>query len=102
MALERRGESRYGTAQADIREELTRYAKLNEYPAHHFADAACACGGRTFQLALDDDEGAAVRTCALCKAAHPIGDSEEYLADASLEECACPCGVEELEITVAV
>lgn len=102
MALERRGGARYGEARTDIREELMRYAKLNGYPAHHFAEATCGCGGETFQLTLDDDEGAAVRTCALCAAAHPIGDSDEYLADASLDECACPCGAEALEITAAV
>jgi hypothetical protein len=27
------------------------------------------------------------------------GDSDEYLEDADLEECACPCGGEEFEIT---
>ena len=35
-------------------------------------------------------------------AEHPIGDSSEYLKDAELEECACPCGSEEFEITVGV
>lgn len=102
MPLKKRGENRYGDSQLDIREELVRYAALNGYPAHHFADALCACGRRTFGLALDDTEGAAVRTCASCAVEHPIGDSAEYLAEASLEECACPCGAEQFEVTLAV
>jgi hypothetical protein len=59
MALEKRGEYRYGDGQADIREELARYGKLNGYLTHHFADAVCVCGGRRFHLQLDDTEGAA-------------------------------------------
>ena len=37
-----------------------------------------------------------------CMAEHPIGDSNEYLDEAELEECACPCGGKEFEITVGV
>jgi len=102
MALTKRGKYRYGDDQSDIREELTRYGKKNEYPAHHFADAVCTCGGKLFELAIDDDEGAAVRTCVSCKRAHAIGDSAEYLHDAETGECACPCGNEQFEITASV
>ncbi|HEY8502960.1 MAG TPA: hypothetical protein VIL46_00160 [Gemmataceae bacterium] len=102
MALKKRGKYRYGDCQADIRGEIHRYSKGNGYPAHHFADAVCTCGGTRFRLALDDTEGAAVRTCVGCGAEHPIGDSNEYLAEAELQECACPCGGEEFEITAGV
>lgn len=34
--------------------------------------------------------------------AHPIGDSANYLDEAELEECACPCGMEAFEITAGV
>lgn len=102
MALTKRGKYRYGDGPADIRAEILRYSKGNEYPAHHFADAACPCGGGVFRLALDEDEGAAVRTCVACGAAHPVGDSGEYLDDAELEECACPCGGEAFEVSVGV
>ncbi len=101
MALQKRGKYRYGDGQADIREEIARYSKANEYPAHHFADAVCRCG-RTFRLLLDEDEGAAVRICAACSDEHPIGDSGDFLAEAELDECACPCGGERFEITVGV
>jgi hypothetical protein len=101
MALKQRGDHRYGDSQHDIREEVSRYA-AGSYPAHHFADAVCACGARAFRLAVDDVEGAAVRTCSACARSQPIGDSADYLEDASLEECACPCGGEVFEVTVGV
>jgi hypothetical protein len=102
MALKKRGKYRYGDSQTDIRAEVRRYSKTNAYLAHHFADAICQCGGRLFRLALDENEGAAVRTCVGCKTEHPIGDSDNFLKDAELEECACPCGGHEFEVTVGV
>jgi hypothetical protein len=102
MTLTRRGEHSYGTDQADISSEISRYSVVNGYPAEHFADASWACGCITFGLALDDNEGAAVRKCSRGNAEHPIGDSEDYLEDAELEERACPCGGELFEITVGV
>lgn len=102
MALKKRGQHRYGENHADIRAELLRYSKLNAYIAHYFADAVCVCGGKLFRLALDDNEGAAVRICVACKTEHPIGDSDGFLEEAELGECACPCGNEEFEITVGV
>jgi hypothetical protein len=102
VTLKKRGRNRYGDSQVDIRAELVRYGTLNGYPPHQFADAICTCGGQAFRLALDDTQGAAVRTCSRCEDVHPIGDSQGYLADASLDECACPCGGEVFEITAAV
>jgi hypothetical protein len=102
MALVKRGKHWYGKDQADIPSELLRYSRLNGYPAEHFADAVCSCGGRTFRLSLDDTEGAALRVCNTCGEKHPIGDSAEYLVGAKLEECECPCGQNSFEITVGV
>jgi hypothetical protein len=50
----------------------------------------------------DDTQGVAVRTCVACEAEHPIGDSEEFMDEAELDECACPCGGEAFEISVGV
>jgi hypothetical protein len=102
MALKKRGNHRYGDSPADIRAEVLRYSKVNEYVAQHFADAVCKCGGKVFGVALDDAEGVAIRICAACKTEHPIGDSAEYMMDADPGMCACPCGHEEFEVTVAV
>jgi hypothetical protein len=79
MTLRKRGKYWYGDSQADIRDELTRIGKLNEYVPTHFVDARCRCGGVTFQLRMDEDEGAAVRICTagaavgvpVCRAAAP-------------------------------
>ena len=102
MTLRKRGKYRYGDIQIDIREEIARYSESNAYKADHYADCLCECEGRAFRLLLDDETGAAVRRCVSCSAEHPIGDSDEYLAEAELGECACPCAGEEFEITVGV
>ena len=103
MALRKRGKWRYGDGQADIRGEVIRYSQQNGYPAEHFADAVCGCGGRVFGLLLDDAVGVASRVCVACDAdAHPIGDSADFMDEADEEECVCPCGEEAFEITVGV
>jgi hypothetical protein len=102
MAIEKRGEHWYGDSQADITAEIARYIERNAYPAEHFAEAVCECGKRTFRLLVDDDHGAAVRVCVSCGRDHPIGDTAEYLSDAVLEECECPCGSGTVEVTAGV
>lgn len=102
MAMVERGRHWYGDSQADIQIELLRYSQRNGYPTQHFADAVCACRGRTFRLHLDDLVGVAVRVCESCGDDHPIGDSVEYLADAEPQECECPCGGDSFEITAGV
>jgi hypothetical protein len=102
MALTQNGKFSYGDSQVDIRAKLTEYSNRNGYPAMHFADAVCSCGHRSFKLLVDDTEGAAVRECSSCKMSHPMGDSADYLADASLEQCECPCGSDDFEMTVGV
>ncbi len=100
--LTKKGTHYYGESQADLRDEIIRYSKQNGYPAQHFSDAICKCGAHQFRLALDEAEGAAVRRCVSCGGEHPIGDSGGYLENAELEECGCPCGNDDLEITVGV
>lgn len=38
----------------------------------------------------------------LCGDEHPIGGSAEFLVDAELKECECPCGHDCFEITAGV
>lgn len=102
MTHQKRGEHWYGSNHTDIHGEIMRYAGLNGYPAEHFADAICQCGGRHFRLSLDDDAGAAVRRCADCNGNHPIGDSSDYLDEAKPEECSCLCGQDVFEISAGV
>ena len=102
MTLSKTGEYSYGDSQQDIQTFLTEYANSNEYPIAHFADARCTCVNSTFQLWIDDTEGAAIRVCTACKVEHPMGDRAEYLEDAELGEAECPCGSNSFEITVGV
>ncbi|MES2899555.1 MAG: hypothetical protein V4723_07490 [Pseudomonadota bacterium] len=100
--LTKQGQYWYGEGQADIHDEIKRYSKLNGYPAQQFADALCKCGSNAFRLSMDEVEGAAVRECDKCAVKHPIGDSEEYLDNAELIEYGCPCGNDDLEISIGV
>jgi hypothetical protein len=102
MTLRTQGNYSYGDTHLDIREYLRGYSERVTYPIEHFADAQCACGNMTFRLALDDDVGAATRTCTACGHSHPIGDSGDYLEDAELGEAECPCGGDEFEITAGL
>lgn len=102
MALRKKGEYWYGESQADIRDELIRYGKLNGYVPNAFADARCYCGATTFQLQMDEDEGAAVRICSSCNDEHPIGDSVDYLDGAELQHHECICDEGLFQITVGV
>lgn len=63
MTLKKHSGYSYGDDHADLREELLDYSRANGYPTQHFADALCTCGESIFRLRLDDDHGAAVRTC---------------------------------------
>jgi hypothetical protein len=102
MALRKKGKYYFGESAADIRPEILRYSKLNGYPATHFADAVCTCGGQLFQLQTDGDAGVAIRICAACQNVHLMGDSAEYLEDAKLDSHECNCLKEVFEITVGV
>ena len=102
MALRERGGHNYGDSHSDIRDELRRYSSQNGTPATRFINALCPCGAETFHVRLDDDAGAAVRVCQSCGAEHAIGDSAEYLAEAMLEECECPCAGASFEMSVGV
>jgi hypothetical protein len=101
MALRDDGEFFYGDTPADIRTVLARCSS-ESYPVDYYADAVCGCGGTAFELALDETEGAAVRTCVECGGQWPLGDSEEYLEDAELGACLCRCGLDVFEITAGV
>jgi hypothetical protein len=102
MALRRRSGTYYGDGRADVETYIRKYSKANGYTATQFAEANCACGSAVFNVLLDDDEGVAVRRCVACKREHPMADGAEHLADATLDECECPCGKEAFEIVIGV
>jgi hypothetical protein len=102
MALKKRGKHRYGDSQLDIREEISRFSIENKFLTDRYADSVCKCGGRIFGVQLDDEAGAALRTCAACGDQQPIADSGQYLDEAKLVACTCPCGMDKFEVTVGV
>ena len=102
MALKKRGKYWYGDSQADIRSELVRYGKADDEAPTQFKDVRCKCGSTTFRLQMDEEQGAAVRTCTECGTSQAIGDSNEYLKGANLEPRGCVCGGDVLEITIGV
>lgn len=94
-----------GDGPEDLRAELVHYADHGpgSYLPTRFADAVCgACGGREFLLLLDENAGVALRVCGACGGEHVVGDGEDFLDDAELEQVECLCGVPLFEITVGV
>ncbi len=102
MSIRKKGKHYYSSSQAEIMEVLTDYSQSVKYIAEHFKNAKCECGTSQFKLLLDDTAGAATRICTKCGNEHAIGDSSNYVDEAELEECECPCGSEIFEITVGV
>ena len=92
MAIDRSGQWWTGDSPSDLDEYLRAFSAEN-YPARTVVHAVCAsCASTEFSVALDDEEGCAVRTCASCSEAKALLDSDEYLDDATLEGAECPCG----------
>lgn len=102
MALTKKGKFNYGDGYPDLQDEIRDYSRRNRYPATQFANAFCSCGGSVFQVKLDEEEGVAVRICLACGLEHAVGDSKEYLDDATLEECECPCCSASFEMSVGL
>jgi hypothetical protein len=87
------GEQTYGDSQADVRDELRDYSTGS---STDFADVVCQCGAHEFQLAVDEQAFAALRTCWRCHQEHAIAGDP---AAADLEECECLCGADRFEVT---
>ena len=102
MAIQRKSQQSFADSQADIREELVRYSKLNGYVAEHFADARCNCGATTFKLGLDENAGVAVRFCQSCNGELGMADSNDYFDDAEIYIAECTCGADVFEVTLGV
>lgn len=100
MAIDMSGEFWTGENADDLAEYLRRFS-ADGYPADVVVRAACAaCGSLRFRVALDDEEGAATRTCSDCSSVTAMLDSDEYLDDADLSDAECPCGGDTFDVTV--
>ena len=99
MTIDKSGEWWKGSGPSDIDEYLSEFT-ADSYPVHALRPAKCICGSDIFKLDVDEDEGAAMRKCVECGHAHLLCDSGEYWAEAEPERCECPCGSENMNITI--
>lgn len=100
MAIDKSGKWWTGDGAGDIDAYLREYT-ADGYPASDIVHAVCGeCGSTEFDIRLDDEEGAAERTCSKCRADFAMLDSADYLEDAELEDAACPCGNESFNVAV--
>jgi hypothetical protein len=90
----------------DNLDDLATYIQKNQaggYPVQHVKEVTCRqCQQGTFRVIVDDEEGCALTICLNCQTEAPIGDSGEYVEDADLGECACPCGGETFAVAVGL
>jgi hypothetical protein len=102
MTLRKKKGYWYGDSHDDLYAEIRRFSELNGYVAEHFANARCSCGADTFRLYTDEEAGVAVRVCGTCENRHYVGDSEEYIDEADLQQSICVCDTEVFQISVGV
>ena len=80
---------------SDLAEDLDPFLRdftEDDDPVTEVVNAACGrCGATVFSVHLDDDEGAAQRTCTTCGAEFVMLDSADVIQEADLVEAACPC-----------
>jgi hypothetical protein len=102
VAVTKRGTAWTGTDVDDIGQYLRAFA-AGGYAVAEVVNAVCGSCGQSeqgFSVALDDEEGAAVRQCLRCQSPVPMLDSQDYLDDAELGTAACPCGHEGFDVAV--
>ncbi len=64
-------------------------------------ESVCAgCGGRVFEIGVDDEVGCAERLCVACDDSVLIADSADHWPEADPVQCECPCGGTEFAIAV--
>lgn len=101
-ALKESEEQTRGATFEDLADFLRRPV-TGGYPVQAVRECICrCCGGRSFEVALMEDESAARRICLTCGEGEFIGDSAEYWDDTAEADyyCACHCGGEEFAAAV--
>ena len=103
MAMRKKGKNFYGDNTDDLIAELRRYAKLNGYPIDAAEEQSCACcGEQVFTMFSDGEDGGALLRCTKCAERRFVTDSEEHLDENQLEQHACLCGNEALQVAVGL
>ncbi|MFB4283853.1 hypothetical protein ACBJ59_51740 [Nonomuraea sp. MTCD27] len=81
--------------------DLLREHQPGGYAVQRVSEAVCArCTGKHFNVMADDVEGCVQRVCVACGDASYVADSADYVDEADLGECACPCGGAEFAVAV--
>jgi hypothetical protein len=89
-----------GTEAGDLDGYLVDY-RAGGYAVARVVHASCSeCGGSTFDVVVDDEQGYAERSCASCAARVAMLDSVDVQEEADAGDAACPCGNETFEVAV--
>ena len=100
MTIKKAGKFWRGDNLGDLATYIQKH-QAGGYAVQHVKEVTCRqCQQGTFRVLVDDDEGCALTICLNCQAETPIADSGEYLEDAELGECACPCEGETFAVAV--
>ena len=100
MAIDSSGEWWRGTQAADLDLYLAEF-RAGGYPVARVVHASCGgCGGSTFRVLVDDEEGYVERRCTSCAARFAMLDSADVQDEADPGGAACPCGNETFEVAV--
>lgn len=87
-----------------LKSQIVEYGTDNGYPTEHFVTPRCAgCGGGTFEVLMNEEEGVAARICMSCDDEHGIGDSDDFIDEVEeVFEVECTCGGRQFELMAAV
>lgn len=100
MAMDMSGEWWRGESAADLADYLEELG-AEGYRVGQIVRATCAdCGGRSFRLRVDGEEGTVERSCVACGKDVLMLDSEEHWSDTEPEAVVCPCGADVFDVAV--
>jgi hypothetical protein len=100
VAIDTSGQHWRGEDMADLADYLREF-RAGGYAVEDVAESVCAgCSGRSFRVAVDDEEGCAERVCVVCGAGAYLADSAAYADGAKLEPCECPCGADTFAVAL--
>lgn len=92
MSIDKSGKWWRGSDASDIDEYLFAYT-ADGHPVTRVVHARCSeCGGGTFSLRVDADEGCAERSCVACGVKVLMLDSADALEDADMTKLRCRPG----------
>ena len=102
VTIDTSGQHWRGENMADLADYLRAF-RAGGYAVEDVAESVCTgCSGRSFRVAVDDEEGCAERACVACGAGVYLADSAAHADGANLEPCECPCGAGTFAVALGV